>query len=213
MVVLIPKGSCFSDVFSWISVSCYAGGPNPVLSTTKLHVCKKWRVMYGQAEEWFYLWISSSYWLCLQEMQCSPCTLLAANASVNIGSSAYFAAHALKAPKKPTRAMLVFSSPQKPRAHLQRALQTCCADGHLHVLCSREPLSGHLTAIRGHQNVSVIFWLSLWLQSIEVFLAIAWMHLELKKAPCLLLAGDYWAYGVNVKNMSSRGTDLNQSWS
>lgn len=160
-VVLIPKGSWFFKCFLLglsllaTQLRIAAGGPNPVLLTTKLHVCEKWRVSYSQAKEWISMWISSFYWLCLQEMQCSPCILLAANASVNpdIRSSSYFPAHSLKAPKKPARAMLILFSPQKPRTRLQRALQTCCAGGHHHEMCKRELFNGHFVAIRGHKNI------------------------------------------------------------
>lgn len=135
-VLLISKGSCFFKCFP-LGLSLLAthlriavGGPNPVLLTTKLHVCNKWRVSYGQENEWISIRISSFYWLCLQEMQCSPCILLAANASVNpdirTQTSSYFPARSLKASKKLTEQCSYFSPPQSPgltsRGHCKLAV-------------------------------------------------------------------------------------------
>lgn len=165
--LLISKGSCFFKCFPLglsllaTQLRIAAGGPNPVLLTTKLHVCNKRRVSYGQEKEWISIRISSFYWLCLQEMQCSPCILLAANASVNpdirTQTSPYLPAHSLKASKKLIERCSYFSPPPppppKPRTRLQRALQTCCAGGHQHAMCKRELFNGHFIAIRGHQNI------------------------------------------------------------
>lgn len=122
--LLISKGSCFFKCFPLglsllaTQLRIAAGGPNPVLLTTKLHVCNKRRVSYGQEKEWISIRISSFYWLCLQEMQCSPCILLAANASVNpdirTQTSPYLPAHSLKASKKLTERCSYFSPPPPP---------------------------------------------------------------------------------------------------
>lgn len=140
--LLISKGSCFFKCFP-LGLSLLAtqlrnaaGGPNPVLLTTKLHVCNKRRVSYGQEKEWISIRISSFYWLCLQEMQCSPCILLAANASVNpdirTQTSPYLPAHSLKASKKLTERCSYFSPPP-PQA------QDSPPEGTANLLCWWSP--------------------------------------------------------------------------
>lgn len=56
-------------------------------------------------------------------------------------------------PKPISRAALYFLSPQKPRTRLQRALQTCCADGHQLAMCESQLFSGHFIATGEHQNI------------------------------------------------------------
>lgn len=147
----------FSNLFSWVFVlitqlRISAGGPNSVLLTTQLHVCKGWRASYRQAKESLCGFLNFS--ACADEKPVLPTCPVGCKCQWELrhqGSSC-FATHSLKAFQKSCKSSADgFLSPQKPRIHLQRVLQTCC--GHQPAVCRRELFNGHFTAVRGHQNM------------------------------------------------------------
>lgn len=110
------------------------------------------RANSGQTKLCISLWISSSYWLRVQEILLSWMPLWTLTSKAHRVSRPFPKTPSLPFPKPISRAALYFLSPQKPRTRLQRALQTCCADGHQLALCKGQLFSGHFIAIREHQN-------------------------------------------------------------
>lgn len=56
-------------------------------------------------------------------------------------------------PQTHLKSRALFSLTPKPRTRLQRALQTCCADGHQLAMCESQLFSGHFIATGEHQNI------------------------------------------------------------
>lgn len=154
-MVLIPKGSwffkCFllgvcpdyrAQNFSWRSKFC---APNHQTA------CVQGLESELQASKGISLWISSFYCLCLWETSV-PHTSCWLQMPAGAQTSSCFAMLSLKAFQKSSKSSADgFLSPQKPRIHLQRVLQTCC--GHQPAVCRRELFNGHFSAVRGHQNM------------------------------------------------------------
>lgn len=139
--------------------------------TTKLHVCKGWRVSYGQAKDFS-----------VDFFQCSPHILLAANASgsPDISSSSYYATHSLKAFKKPPQEQCWwFATPPKSPGFTSRGCYKLtavtsprCAGGSCSI-----GISLRLGAIKICSNI-----LTVTLIAQHVVLGIACMHFEVKKS-------------------------------